>query len=39
MMTKLSYLTVLEGQKEERRMVNGELIKLKYPEVVADHYR
>ena len=32
-------LTVQEGQKEERRMVNGEIVKFKYPGVVADHYR
>ena len=30
--------TVTEGQKEERRMVNGEVVKFKYPEVVADDY-
>ena len=28
-----------ESQKEEIRMVNGEIVKLNYPEVVADHYR
>ena len=28
-----------EGQKEKRRMMNGEVVKFKYPEVVADHYR
>ena len=28
-----------EGQKEEKRMVNGEVLKFKDPEVVADHYR
>ena len=27
-----------EGQKEERRMVNGDIVKFKYPEVVVDHY-
>ena len=32
-------LTVTEGQKEERRVVNGKVVKFKYPEVVADHYR
>ena len=32
-------LTVPEVQKEERRMVNGEIVKFKYPEVVADNYR
>ena len=39
MMSTFSGLTVPEGQKEERRMVNGEVVKFKYPEVVADHYR
>ena len=40
MMTSTSYgLTVPEGQKEERSMVNGEVVKFKYPEVVTDHYR
>ena len=28
-----------EGQKEERRMVNGDIVKFKYPEVVVDLYR
>ena len=28
-----------ECQKEEIRMANGEIVKFKYPEVVADHYR
>ena len=32
-------LTVKEVQKEEIRMVNGEVVKFKYPEVVVDHYR
>ena len=32
-------LTVPEDQKEERRMVNGEIVNFNYPEVVADHYR
>ena len=31
-------LTAPEGQKEQIRMVNGEVVKFKYPEVVADHY-
>ena len=39
MMSTYLGLTVPEGQKEERRMVNGEIVKFKYPEVVADHYR
>ena len=29
-------LTMTEGQKQERRMVNGEIVKFKYTEVVAD---
>ena len=37
--SNLSCLTVPEDQKEERRVVNGEVFKFKYPEVVADHYR
>ena len=39
MMSTFSVLTVSEGQKEERRMVNGEIVKFKYPELVAYHYR
>ena len=39
MMSTYSDLTVLEGQKEDRRMVNGKMFKFKYPEVVANHYR
>ena len=39
MMSKISVLTVTEGQKEERRVVNGKVVKFKYPEVDADHYR
>ena len=38
MMSIFSVLTVPEGQKEDRRMVNGEVVKFKYNEVVADHY-
>ena len=37
-MSTFSCLTVTEGQKEERRIVNGEVVKFKYPEVVSDHY-
>ena len=37
MMSKFWGLTVPEVQKEEIRMVNGGVIKFKYPEVVADH--
>ena len=39
MMSTFSGLTVPEGQTEEIRMVNGEVVKFKYPEFVADHYR
>ena len=39
MMSNFSGLTVLEGQKEDKRMVNGDVFKLKYPGVVADYYR
>ena len=39
MMSNFSGLTVPEGQKEDIRTVNGEIFKLKYPGVVADHYR
>ena len=38
-MSTFSGLTVPEGQKEQIRMVNGEIFKFKYPEVVAYHYR
>ena len=38
-MSTFSGLTVPEGQKEERKMVNGEVVKFKYPEVVTRHYR
>ena len=37
MMSAFSGLSVSEGQKEERRMVNGAILKSKYPEVVANH--
>ena len=39
MMSTFLGLTVPEGQKEERRMLNREVVKFKYPEVVAYHYR
>ena len=39
MMSNFSDLTVQEDQKEERRILNGEVAKLKHPEVEADHYR
>ena len=38
-MPKFSGLTVPEVQKEEISMVNEEIFKFKYPEVVEDHYR
>ena len=38
-MSTFLVLTVPEGQKEERRMVNGDIVKFKYTEVVEDHYR
>ena len=37
--SNFSGLTMLGGQKEESRMVNGEVAKFNYPEVVAVHYR
>ena len=39
MMSTFSGFTVPEVQKEERRRVNGEVVKSKYPAVVADYYR
>ena len=39
MMSTFSGLTVPEVQKEDRRMMNGEEVKFKYPEVVSDNYR
>ena len=39
MMSNFTGLTVPEGQKEEIRMDNTEIVKFKYPEVVADNYR
>ena len=38
-MSTFSGLAVPECQKEDRRMVNNEIFKFKYPEAVADHYR
>ena len=38
MMSTFSSLTVLEGQKEEISVMNGEIIKFNYPEVLAYHY-
>ena len=37
-MSTFSGLTVPEVQKEDIRMVNGDVVKFKYPEVVVDHY-
>ena len=37
MMSTFSGFTVTEGQKEEREIVNQEVVKLKYPKVVNDH--
>ena len=37
MMSTFSGLTVLEGQKKEIRMVNGEAVKLKHPAIVGDN--
>ena len=31
MISTFSGLTVMEGQKEEKRTVNGEVVKFKYP--------
>ena len=39
MMSNFFGLTVPEGQEEKRRMVNGEIVNFKYPEVVADNYK
>ena len=39
MMSTFSGLTVPEGQKEERRIVNGEVVNFDYPGFVADYYR
>ena len=36
-MSTFSGLTVPEGHKEERIMVNGEVVKFKHPEVIADN--
>ena len=38
MMSNFSGLIVTESQKEERKMVNGKIVKLNYTEVFADHY-
>ena len=39
MMSNFSGLAVPEVHKEERSMVNREVVKFKYPKIVADHYR
>ena len=36
---KKSGLTVLDVQKKEIKLVNGEVVKFNYSEVVVDHYR
>ena len=38
MISNVSGLTVMEGQKEEIRMVNGEALNFKYPAFVADSH-
>ena len=38
MMSTFSGFTVSEGQKEEIRIMNEEVFKFKYPEVVSEHY-
>ena len=38
MVPTFSGLTVTEGQKEKRRMVNKEVVKFNYTSTVADHY-
>ena len=37
MMSTFLGFTMIEGQKEQTRMVNGEVVKLKYPEVLTDN--
>ena len=37
MMSTFLVLTVSEGQKEEIKIMNGELVKFKYPEGVTNH--
>ena len=39
MISNFSGLAVLGGKKEERRVVNGEVVKFNYPEFIADIYR
>ena len=39
MISNFSGLAVLGGKKEERRVVNGEVVNFKYPAIVDDHYR
>ena len=39
MMSISSGLTVMEGHKEDRNMVHGEVYRFKYPAVIDDHYR
>ena len=37
MMSTFLSFNMTEGQKEYTRMVNGEVVKFKYPEVVTDN--
>ena len=39
MMSTFSGFTVPGGHKEDKSMVNEEVVNLNYPEVVTDHYR
>ena len=39
MMSNFSGLAVMGGHNGERRVVNGEVVKFKYPAVFACHYR
>ena len=39
LMLTYSGLTVIDDKKEERRMVNEEVTKFIYPEIVAYYYR
>ena len=38
-MSTFSDFSVPDGHKEERRVVNGEVVKFNYPEFIADIYR
>ena len=39
MVSTFSVLTVMEGQKEKKIMVNIDVVKFRYPEVVSCHYK